>query len=225
MRRLGQKFTPAALPPDGEARFLRIAAERSIEMLQAEIGTAGAARVFARDAEGNTALALAAGAGREAAVRFLLKHGAEIDAANNAGETALLLAAKRGNTSMIALLLERGAAVNAADAEGRTALMHAATHKSSHPRYTHTMPRRKYETITLLLARGARLDLCDHAGQTAEAWALRQGHKRAADLIAAEAAVRAERHAKDPMVFILGIPEDLPVRPQYRLKPRPGRGQ
>ena len=55
-------------------------------------------------------------------VRYLVEHGADLEATNAAGETALLVAIKKQNHRLVAHLLAQGANVNAQNAQGWSAL-------------------------------------------------------------------------------------------------------
>lgn len=56
------------------------------------------------------------------ALRFLLEHGADINAVNNAGDTAVHLAAASGFTTIVQLLADRGANLNVKNQRGLTPL-------------------------------------------------------------------------------------------------------
>ena len=58
---------------------------------------------------------------------YLLRHGADVDAADAAGRTPLLAAAAGGTVEMVRLLLGNGASLVATDSAGRDALAYAAT--------------------------------------------------------------------------------------------------
>ena len=87
------------------------------------------ARVNDQDAEGNTALMLAAGFGRIDSVKRLLEAGANVRLSNQYGWTALIYAANSGGsvddtnmTDIVKELLAAGADVNVGDLQGKTAL-------------------------------------------------------------------------------------------------------
>jgi ankyrin repeat protein len=91
---------------------------------------AGASRL-ARDRDGDTALGLAARAGRDEIVATLLAGAAEterrqIDMADARGATPLMLALHAGREAVAQRLIDAGAAVDAADQQGETALSEAA---------------------------------------------------------------------------------------------------
>ncbi|XP_065174812.1 ankyrin repeat and SAM domain-containing protein 6-like [Sycon ciliatum] len=78
----------------------------------------GHASVSAQDQGGNTALAVAASAGHEQAVRSLLKRGAAVNARNSLGTTALIEACRQGNANITKLLLQNKADPSAQNAVG-----------------------------------------------------------------------------------------------------------
>jgi len=59
-----------------------------------------------RDKQGNTALMLAAGNGREDCARTLLARGLDVNRKNRHGDTALFLAAMKGHVDLVKLLLQ-----------------------------------------------------------------------------------------------------------------------
>jgi len=78
-------------------------------------------------ATGSAALFRAIRDGDSAAVRKLLKAGADLQSRNEAGDTPLMAAALYADTGILELLLKAGANVNATNQAGVTALMRAAT--------------------------------------------------------------------------------------------------
>jgi hypothetical protein len=62
------------------------------------------------------------------AVKFLLSHGANINAVNQSAQSALHGAAYMGGESVVRLLVDRGARLNAQDAQGQTAYRIAEGH-------------------------------------------------------------------------------------------------
>ena len=90
------------------------------------------ARANEQDAEGNTALMLAAQNGRIDSVKLLLEAGANVRLQNKYGWTALIYAANSSGDydvanlkEIVTGLIEAGADVNACDWEGKTALSYA----------------------------------------------------------------------------------------------------
>lgn len=111
-----------------------------------------------KDANGDTALVMAAEKGNEEVVKYLLKVGADVNAKNNYDATALTNAAFMGQTGVIKLLIEAGADINAKNQsflfEGYTALMMA-----TFGGYT--------EAARLLMKEGADLNVKASNGLTA----------------------------------------------------------
>lgn len=130
---------------------------------------AGASRL-ARDRDGDTALGLAARAGREEIVAALLAGASEterrqIDLADARGATPLMLALHAGREAAARRLLDAGAAVEAADQQGETALSEAAFAGQ--------------EALgEALLAKGAKPDARDRFGKTPICYAAARGAVR-----------------------------------------------
>ena len=77
--------------------------------------------------DGETALMTAARTGKVDAVKFLLAHGANVNAKETVrGQTALMWAAAEGNADVIRLLVASGADIQARSNGGFTALLFAA---------------------------------------------------------------------------------------------------
>ena len=66
-------------------------------------------KVDARNAQGNSALSIAAQLGWVEGAQLLLRYSASVDHANNRGETPLILAVQQRDLAMVRLLLSRGA--------------------------------------------------------------------------------------------------------------------
>jgi ankyrin repeat protein len=130
--------------------------------------------------DGPTVLARAAKAGQIGAMRFLLEHGAKIDAPAGNGATPLAVAAVHRQVEAARMLVELGAAVDAPDALQRTPLHYAAMGNSA-------------EIASLLLSRGANIEARDHEQNTPLLVAADEGGTAVAQvLIEAGADVRAE---------------------------------
>jgi ankyrin repeat protein len=123
------------------------------------------------DFTGQTPFLRAALSGDTAAMRLLLKHGADPNLATPAGTTPLMAAAgvnwvvaqtytesPQALIDAVTLCLELGADVNATNSMGLTALLGAANRGSN-------------DIIELLVKRGARLDIKDREGRTPHRWA------------------------------------------------------
>jgi len=93
-------------------------------------------------------------------VRYLLDHGAKVNATNNTGATALTEASLRGSVDIARLLIERGADVNhTTNAPFELAPIHLAAIRGSAP------------LIELLLSHGAQVNAKDGTGATPLMWA------------------------------------------------------
>jgi ankyrin repeat protein len=103
-----------------------------------------------------TPLMVAADAGHEAMVEWLLGRGVDVNVKDTGGCTALMLAAGRGSMEVVRLLLAApGQRLNARDYSGWTALMHAAAFQQR-------------PVVEALLAGGADRDVRTDVGETAE---------------------------------------------------------
>lgn len=141
-------------------------------VLVREIIDAGA-QIDARNADGHTALILAAYHGRGSSVDALLAAGADPNIGDRRGNTALMGAIFKGEEAIVLRLLrEPRTAIDARNAAGQTAAMFAALFG-------------KDAVIDALAARGADFSLADAAGQTAQKLALQQGNVVLADKIGA----------------------------------------
>ncbi len=97
------------------------------------------------------------------AIKLILAHGGNINAADGNKSTALHFASQQGNKDLVALLLEKGAQVNAEDVNLNTPLDLAVGAKS-------------IDTVQLLLDHGAKPDWrANVAGFTPLYWAVWQG--------------------------------------------------
>jgi len=124
----------------GAAMILLVAICLSTLQLRPAGATAAVAKAPAATKSNDSALIAAAHEGRIDVVRFLLDHGADIDAMSG-GWNALVAAAHEGRVETVGLLLDRGADVNAAPG-GRSALV-AAAHEG------------QLDVVKLLVERGA----------------------------------------------------------------------
>ncbi|MFH1379549.1 MAG: ankyrin repeat domain-containing protein [bacterium] len=87
-------------------------------------------------------------------VKYLLKHGAEVDLRSIYEETALHIASMKGNVKIVNMLLEAGAEVNALDSRDRTPLYLASEGSF-------------YDVIKLLMEHNAKPDVMTIDGCTA----------------------------------------------------------
>jgi ankyrin repeat protein len=130
---------------------------------------AGASRL-ARNREGDTALAIAAKAGRAAIVESLLAGASpaerrQLDTPDAQGATPLMLAIHAGRAAIARTLLQAGADVDAVNAQGETPLSEAAYAADA-------------ETGALLLARGAKAATVDRSGKAPICYAAARGATR-----------------------------------------------
>ncbi len=98
-------------------------------------------------------------------VKFLLAHGAAVNARDKDGRTALLEVAQHGEVPIMTLLIENGANVNLRDNEGNSALklvLSGPAAASDAPVFEGT----KRREINLLLNHGADVNAKDKDGDT-----------------------------------------------------------
>ena len=139
-----------------------------------------------RNADGSTLLQWAVYDGDIAAVRRLLRSGADLTIANNYGATPMSLAAEVANTEMLKVLIEAGADADSPNPEGQTALMAVARTGN-------------VEAAQVLLAEGATVDARETwGGQTALMWASARRHPAMMELLIAKGAdVNARSTVRD----------------------------
>lgn len=135
------------------------------------------------EADGTTALHVAAERDDLPLTRSLIAAGARVDARTRQGVTPAALAAVNGSAPVLEALLGAGADANAALPGGETLLMTAA--RTGQP-----------EAVRVLLAHGARVNAVEEArGQTALMWAAAEGNAAAIRvLVEAGADLRARAH-------------------------------
>jgi ankyrin repeat protein len=124
----------------------------------------------ATNEDGNTALMLAALAGRTEAAKLLLDHGAKVDAKRRDRNTALVFAAECGHTALVQLLIDHGAEADAVNKHRCTPLVYAC--QGGHE-----------EIVRILLHHGARVDVVSSLGTTPLMLAAKGGHTRIAELL------------------------------------------
>ena len=118
------------------------------------------AEVDGLDAEGKSALQIAAGKGQLKAISILLDAGAKIDLAIHHGATALHRAAQSGHLNAVLLLLERGPIMNSGADRCGTPL-HSAIKGSAQEQGEHL------EIARELLKRNVDTNIVDRDGDTA----------------------------------------------------------
>ena len=124
-------------------------AEQLDKLVAVDPGTATAVRAY-----GMTPLHWASRAGSLESLRWLLDHGAEVDARNDAHRTSIQLAAECGRAEAVKLLAAAGADLDTQDRKGRTPL-HRATYEGH------------AEAAEALLAAGADTTILNRNGKTA----------------------------------------------------------
>jgi len=122
------------------------------------------ASVNLQNSRGDSALSLAAGAGKDDAVELLLLKKAQPDQANHGGRTPLAEAAAGGHLKTAGLLIANGAQVNAGAGTGEPALALAAQRGDD-------------ALVGLLLEKKASADVTDRHGWTAFNHAAGRGHE------------------------------------------------
>lgn len=119
---------------------------------------------------GKTALMWAAQGRHPEIVRALLRHGADVNAANPKGGTALMYAVTSGPLENVEVLLQRGAQADAAARNGWTPVMLAVA-------------KRRRDVLSLLIAHGADIDRADVYGWTPLMRAAYEGDVEAVELL------------------------------------------
>ncbi|MDR3055492.1 MAG: ankyrin repeat domain-containing protein [Zoogloeaceae bacterium] len=155
---------------EGNTLLMLAARENHPELVALFIGQR--AKINARNMHGDSALRLAAYAGRLVIVQRLVEAGAQIEME---GWTPLIYAAFNGHTEVVEYLLAQGANLNAVSESGMTALMAAARGG-----YTDLAKR--------LVTLGADINLKDSNGRTALDWATRTRNTTIADFLRAQEA-------------------------------------
>lgn len=155
-------------------------------------------------ASGDTALTQAVKAGNAAAVRALLKSGADVNVRSGDGATPLLWAVHGGHLEIARALIDGGAAVDAANDFGITPLLHASrtgnaamvdlllragadpsrTHPEGETPLMAAARAGSVQAVRLLVARGADVNAAESFQQTtALMWAAAEGHLDVVDLL------------------------------------------
>lgn len=152
----------ASVPRPG---MMKVLFERGANLNARDKDDATPLILYTKESSALTVLAPSASVG----VRFLLDHGADINAKNQKGDTALLVAATEGaRPTLFRFLLERGANPNASNADGNTALLQTAARFGPDPDSPDPQGEKDaIASIRLLLAHGAGINAKNKAGQTA----------------------------------------------------------
>jgi ankyrin repeat protein len=167
-------------------------------------------------ASGDSALTQAVKAGDTAAVRALIRSGADVNARAGDGATPLLWAVHGGHLEIARALVDAGAAVDVANDFGITPLLHASrtgnaamvdlllragadpsrTHPEGETPLMAASRAGSAEAVRLLLARGAAVNAAESFQQTtALMWAAAEGHLDVVDLLL-EAGADPNRQAR-----------------------------
>lgn len=145
--------------------------------------------VAAMRGDGATLLHEACVAGQCEALRFLVDHGAALEARKDKYKTALHEAATHGHAACVDVLIAAGAAVDSHKTNGWTPLMYAA--KGGHS-----------ACVDRLLADGADVHQVNREGATPLYLAARAGHPACVErLLGADAAVDAPTHNRRTPLF------------------------
>jgi len=159
---LARGIDPDSVDKNGDPAIV-IAGRGNAKALDALLATK--VNVNARNRYGDTAIMMAAIAGRLDMVKKLRARGAEI---NQKGWTPLIYAATSGHDDIVSYLLAEGADINAASPNGTTALMMAARQG-------------QLSTLELLIARGADVNHRNETGASALDWPKNAPEKRLAE--------------------------------------------
>ena len=167
---LGEAQTkPAAKPTAAKPAAKPVAAKPAAK-------PAAKTDVNRRNDDGSTPLQWAVYNNDVAAVKRLLRAGADLKLANNYGATPMSLAAEVGNTEMLKVLLEAGADADSPNPEGQTALLAVARTGI-------------VEAAQVLLKAGATVDAREKwGGQTALMWASARRHPEMMQLLISKGA-------------------------------------
>ena len=147
-----------------------------------------------------SALAAASSENHHKIVKFLVKHGAEVDAVNIERKSALILASEKGHLKSIKVLLKHGAHVDLQDRFGRSALITATKKGDAHvvkvllksgaqvnlqdsEGKSALMLAVNERVLQLLLEHGAQVNLRDNAGKSALMLATQTGNERIVELL------------------------------------------
>ena len=163
-------------------------------------GGAVDALVYTQPGPPSTRLYRAARCGYCSAIRWLLDHGARVEAATYNGSTPLHIAAYKGRYDAAVLLLDAGADVTARARNSNTALHQAASNALS------------IRMCKLLLSRGASLDAHDSKGRDPEAYARVLNRSNNAALFAdVRAAGGWSAYVAAPRNQLLALRRELPT--------------
>ena len=168
---------PVTVNPTPISKTIHEAADRG-DLLAIERFVAQDAKAVNAVDNGTMPLHHAAWSNQLEATKFLVEHGADINARQGDGATPLLQAASRQNNAVAKYLLEHGANPNIAGNVGTTPLHNSALHGD-------------IDLVRLLLDYGADPNPHQTDGGTPLLWATQQGHTEVARMIQAKINERA----------------------------------
>lgn len=183
-------ISPNVVDPSFGPALVHAAREGSVSAVRALL-ISPATEVDARNAEGETALMVAAGSGNLELVKLLVARKAQV---NRAGWTPLHYAAGNGHQAVVEYLLEHSAYIDAASENGTTPLMLAARQM-------------KITVARLLVNEGADPTLRNQAGLDAADYFERLGETGHADWMRGQANEFRRRNGLPPVA-----PERTPRR-------------
>ncbi|MGA2142634.1 MAG: ankyrin repeat domain-containing protein [Brevinematales bacterium] len=144
------------------------------------------------NANGSTALMIAAFYGKTEAVKLLIASGADVNIADINGDTALISAAYYGKTEAVSELIGAKALVNVSDKNGDTALILAAYAGQA-------------DAVKALLDAGANVNAADKNGDTALMLSSYNGNTGiAGELISHKAVINSANKDGDTALFFAG---------------------
>ncbi len=148
-------------PAGGTNPLMAAASRNSPAVIKLLLDAGARASLDAKDGEGRTALMFAYGSrfdpSSNAAARFLIAAGADVNAADNEGQTSLMRNAWSQNLDLIDALLKAGADVNAKDKRGKTALLYVRQELHGDM---------SAQVAAALVAAGAEVNVSDEEGRT-----------------------------------------------------------
>lgn len=119
----------------------------------------------------------------------LIRHGADVDAADSYGRTPLATAACNARVGLISLLIAHGADVNHKSRDGRTALMSGSSVGRT-------------DAASCLIDHGANVNAVDENGWTALIWAARDGSLPCVRLLLSRGASVRPKNAKSQILAL-----------------------
>lgn len=165
--------TPVGADPNEDLFFA--AMKGRLDAAQAAVAAGADVNYAQANYGGVTALWPAVNAGRVEMVRWLIAHGADVNARTASGDTPLHRAAANDQVAIVPILVEAGSQIDAVDDYGYTPLMHAAERDFA-------------DTVRALLAAGANPHNRNPDGQTALSIADEAGATNAAEVLRAATA-------------------------------------